>query len=137
MDAMKTTHILLLLALLSLAAGCASPVGSSGAGSSGTQNPCDKQSSIKGRIVTISHGTAGGGIALDGTKEPQAAYDKIYVLVNPNTLLFEKQGKECRAVSSAALKVGQRVQVQSTGSVMQSYPPQTNAAEIVILLPGS
>jgi hypothetical protein len=40
---------------------------------------------------------------------------------------------ECRTLSSADLKPGQRVQVQSTGTATQSYPPQIQATEVVIL----
>src|SRR5436305_2229657 len=62
----------LLIPLLLLLVGCGSnPTGTS---SSGSQTPCNKQSAIRGTIVTISQAPSGGApsyvgaILLDGTK---------------------------------------------------------------------
>jgi len=88
--------------------------------------------------LTISRTASGkliGGFLLDGTKENQALFDSVYVKVDSATQMFEKQQNECRTLSFADLKPGQRVQVQSTGIATQSYPPQIQATEVVILLP--
>jgi len=103
---------------------------------SGTQRPCDKSSSIKGSIVTLAHITMGesiGNMLIDGTKEQQAAFTTVDVFIKADTQIFEKQGQECRSVSIAALKTGQRVFIQSTGQVAQSYPEQITATEIVVV----
>ncbi len=130
-----------LLALL--LSGCGSSVGDGAASSSGSQpsqSPCDKQSSIRGSIVSItqkpatSSANSPGIIFIDGSKEQHAAYDKAYISLDVNTQIFEKQGQACHTVSAAALKVGQRVQVQpGAGIAIQTYPPQLDASEIVIL----
>ncbi len=98
--------------------------------------PCDKSSDIRGSIITISQATLGGilgTILLDGTNEQNAQFDKVYTKINADTQIFEKQEQGCRSSSFASLKVGQRVQIQSTGVTALSYPPQITATEIVIL----
>ncbi len=133
----RSTFTLLLIPLLLLLGGCGS--NSTGASSSGSETPCDKQSAIRGTIVMISQASSGagygGGILIDNTKEQKAEFDKVYASIHTNTRVFEKQGQECRSVSFATLKIGQRVQIQSTGIVRQTYPPQIDATEIVILSP--
>jgi hypothetical protein len=130
----KLKYILLLVPLLSLIGGC-------GPSSLGSQTPCDTPSKIRGTIVAISKRSSGsgnyiGGILIDGTKEKQKAeFDKVNISAHTATQIFEKQGQACNAVSFAALKVGQRVQVQSTGIVRQIYPPEVDATTIVILPP--
>lgn len=133
---------ILFLLLLSLAGCGSSAAGGSGSQSSGT--PCDKQSSIRGSIISItqkpatSSANSPGILFIDGTKEQHAAYDKAYITLDANTQVFEKQGQSCQAVSVATLKVGQRVQVQpGTGIAIQTYPPQLDASEIIILSSGS
>ena len=101
------------------------------------QSPCDTPSDIRGSIVTITQGTSStmlGGFLLDGTYEQNVQFDKVFTKIGPDTLIFEKQGQECRTSSFSVLKVGQRVQVQSNGVTALSYPPQITATEIVILL---
>ena len=138
--------ILCLSALLVLMAACAS-ANQSGAseGSQGTpkpgtprgSNPCERLSAIKGSVMSISHTPAGnfiGGLLLDGTHEQHAAFDQVYASVRNTAQVYEKQGNECRAVTFTSIKAGQRLQIQSTGTVLQSAPPQIEAVEIVILL---
>jgi hypothetical protein len=129
-------NLFCLAVLLALVTGCGQSTSSNN--SSGTQNPCERASSIRGTVVTISHTASGkliGGFLLDGTKENQALFDSVYVNVDNATQLFEKQQNECRTLSFPDLKPGQRVQVQSTGIATQSYPPQIQATEVVILPP--
>jgi hypothetical protein len=78
-----------------------------------------------------------GSFLLNGTKEKQAAYDQVYVHVLSSAQVYEKRQGQCQTVPFTALKQGQRVQVQSTGIVMQSYPEQIEATEILILAPQS
>ncbi len=99
------------------------------------QSPCDTPSDIRGSIVTITQGTSStmlGGFMLDGTQEQNVQFDKVFTKIGPDTRIFEKLGQECRISSFSALKVGQRVQVQTNGVTALSYPPQITATEIVI-----
>ena len=126
--------ILGLAVLLALTASCGQSTSSGNP--SGPQSPCDKSSSIKGSIVTISHTASGsliGSFLLDGSKENRAAFDQVYVMARSSTQVFEKQQNECHTLSFTALKQGQRVQIESTGIATQSYPPQIEATEILIL----
>lgn len=130
--------VLCLAILLMLTAGCGqnTPTGSP----TGTQSPCEKSSSIKGSIATISHTSSGnfiGGFLLNGTKENQATYDQVYVSVRQTTQVFEKQQGVCHTMAFTTLKQGQRVQIQSTGIATQSYPPQIEATEILIIAPAA
>ena len=110
--------------------------GNSGIQKPGTANPCEQTSSIKGSVVSVSHNSAGnflGGLLLDGTKEQNAAFSQVYARVRKTTQVYEKQGSECRTVSFSSISAGQRILMQSTGTVMQSAPPQIEAVQIVIM----
>ncbi|MBV8823152.1 MAG: hypothetical protein JO125_16295 [Chloroflexi bacterium] len=129
-------RVLALLVLLVLTTSCSQST--SGVTSSGPQSPCDRSSSIKGSIASISSASSGrlvGSFLLDGSKEKQAAYDQVYVQVPSSTQVYEKQASGCQTVPFTALKKGQRVQIQSTGIATQSDPPRIEAAEILLLAP--
>lgn len=140
----RNVGVLAFLVLLTLLVGCASNASGGASHTPGSQSPCEKPSNIRGTIVSIKQAPAGSStnslatILIDGTREPQAAYDKVYISLHVDTQVFEKQGQACHSVSSASLKIGQRVQVQpATGLVLQTYPPQLTASEIIILSPGN
>ena len=132
--------ILYLSALLMLMAACAS-ANQSGAsenspGTPRASNPCERPSAIKGSVVSVSHTSAGnfiGGLLLDGSREQNAAFAQVYASVRNTAQVYEKQGNECRAVTFSSIKAGQRIQIQSTGTVLQSAPQQIEAVEIVII----
>ena len=124
--------IALLILLFSVMAAC-----DTGSNNPSSQTPCDKPSSLKGTITQITSGTSANGLLIDSTKEQGTQYSKFYATVKADTPVFEKQGQECRSMSFADLKIGQRVQMQSTGIAAQSFPVQLTATEIVILPPGA
>ncbi len=129
-----TLSTLLCMVALVLLAGCSSGTAS---GSSATpSDPCGKSSNVKGTITSIKNVTNRnfvGSFMLNGTGEQQAAFDQVVVSVSSTTQVFEKRGNECHATSFTTLQSGQRLQIQTTGTVAQSYPPQVEATEIVIL----
>jgi len=101
-----------------------------------SSNPCEKSSNVKGTITSIKnvvYRNLVGSFLLNGVGEQQAAFDQVIVSVSSTTQVFEKRGNECHAVSFATLQPGQRLQIQTTGTAAQSYPPQVEATEIVIL----
>jgi|SRR5579884_893038 len=122
----------LLILLFSMMVAC-----DTGSNKPSSQTPCDKPSSLKGTITQITSGTSANGLVIDSTKEQGVQYSKFYAIVKAGTAVFEKQSQECRSMSFADLKIGQRVQLQSTGPVAQSFPVQLTATEIVILPPGA
>jgi hypothetical protein len=129
---LRSKRALLLLMILPLVVGCA--IGSGGnQGPVAPQSPCDKSSSIKGSIQTISTSSGTTIMLLDGTKEQGATYDKVSVLINSTTQIFEKHGQECQTVTLSALQTGQRVQIQASSPATQSYPPQITATEVLLL----
>jgi hypothetical protein len=135
---MRSSHFqfVFYLAILLTLAGCGQSTSTGGGNSSSTPSPCEKSSSIKGQIVTISHNASGnrlGGFLLDGSKEQNATYDKVYVMVPDTTQIYTNQQGQCHTIPFTALTSGQRVQIQSTGPVAQSYPPQIQADEILLL----
>ena len=121
----------LLILWLSVVTAC-----DTGSNNPSSQTPCDKPCSLKGTITQITSGTSANGLVIDSTKEKGVQYSKFYAIMKTDTQVFEKHGQECRSMSFADLKIGQRVQVQSTGIAAQSFPVQLTATEIVILPPG-
>lgn len=119
----------LLIALMTLLLGC----GPFGAGESG-------QVDIRGNITSIHRADAQsqeegtmGTVLIEGAVEEDTEFDKASVTITEETRIFLQEGQERRAVTFEALQVGQRVEAQFTGPVMESYPVQTTAKEIVIL----
>lgn len=87
-------------------------------------NPSDKQ----GRTRDVL-----GTILIEGAVEKDTKFDKASVTVKDNTRIFKREGESYRPVAFDYLKVGQRVQARFTGPVLESYPVQTTASEIVVL----
>lgn len=84
----------------------------------------DAQSKEKGII---------GSLLIEGAIEEDTEFDKASVTVTDKTRIFEEKGEERVVVGFDSLQVGQRVEARFTGPVMESYPVQATASEIVIL----
>lgn len=76
-------------------------------------------------------GTAVGGILVEGESGPDTAYDRAWVTVDSETRIYRQPGGE-RAYFND-LQRGTRVEVTFSGPVMESYPVQATASEVVIL----
>lgn len=119
---------LLLIGLMTLLLGC----GPFGAGGGGVD--------IRGNITSIHRADAQsqeegtiGTVLIEGAIEEDTGFDKASVTITEETRIFEQEGQGRRAVTFEALQVGQRVEARFTGPVMESYPVQATAKEIVIL----
>jgi endonuclease/exonuclease/phosphatase family metal-dependent hydrolase len=93
---------------------------------------------IRGQITNIRRASADGDkllgtILIEGKKEADTNVDKANVRVTNETQIFDARGKERRPVSFTNLKIGQKVAARFIGPVMESYPVQATASEIVIL----
>lgn len=97
---------------------------------------------IRGTIVEKgAAGTQGqtdnviGFLQIEGKLEADTQYDQAMVTVTNATRIVEQVDGAQRSVTFDTLQVGQTVEVQFTGPVMESYPVQATASEVVILQP--
>jgi hypothetical protein len=74
-----------------------------------------------------------GSILVEALEGETITYDKASVAITEQTRIIEQVGQERRPATFEALQVGQKVQVQFTGPVMESYPVQAMADVVVIL----
>ena len=95
---------------------------------------------IRGKITNIHRANTDGGndkllgsVMIEGVKEADTEFDKASVRITNETRIFDQRGKERKQASFDALKTGQKVEARFTGPVMESYPVQATAGEIVIL----
>lgn len=109
-----------------------------GCGTSETTD--DIGADIRGNITTIHQADTQrrekdiiGSILIEGAIEKDTQFDRASVTVTDKTRIFELNGQDRRSVTFGSLNVGQRVQAQFIGPVMESYPVQATATEIVIL----
>lgn len=92
---------------------------------------------IRGSIINITKNTEDkniiGSILIEGNLERDTKYDKASVTITRQTHIFEYKNKKFIKVDFASFKIGQKVQALFTGQVLESYPVQVKAIEIVIL----
>jgi beta-N-acetylhexosaminidase len=94
---------------------------------------------IRGKITNIRRADRGvddtllGAILIEGVKEADTGFDKASVRVTNETRIFDERETERKQVSFDALKTGQKVSARFVGPVMESYPVQATAGEIIIL----
>ena len=126
-----------LFLLLPLIAGCtgAPPTDSTGTVPSPADDGAnDMDVSIRGEIVDIQTGDGTGrSVRIEGAVEPDTSYDAAVVSITDQTKIYRQQGSERREVAIDELASGQRVEAVFTGPVMESYPVQATASQIVIL----
>jgi len=127
---MKSSRlVVLLMGLMVMLAAC----GPSGAG-------VGTQADIRGTITNINRADAQsrekgiiGSVLIEGAIEEDTEFDKASVTITDKTGIFQQEGQGYIRVTFESLEIGQRVQAQFTGPVMESYPVQATASEIVIL----
>jgi hypothetical protein len=116
------------LGVVSLVAGCAE--GPSSEGPDVADGPPD----LIGEVADVQPSKEGGTpghILVDSPGDRTA--DKYMVSVTEETLILQQEGEDQRQVSFEALEAGQQVQLWFTGPVMESYPAQARAMQIVIM----
>ena len=75
-----------------------------------------------------------GTVVVDaGTKSQAHQYNKIILIVTRETHICEQTEQERRKITFDELKVGDLIEAQFTGPMMESLPGQVVAAEIVVL----
>ena len=93
---------------------------------------------IRGKITSINRANAEsdeviGTLMIEGVKEADTGVDKASVRVTKETRIIDRRGKERGTVAFDDLKTGQKVEARFLGPVMESYPVQATAGEIVII----
>ena len=94
---------------------------------------------MNGKIVGICNDNPTGGninnysILVEGAVNGASESQNISVRITKNTSVVHKYGNTLRNATLSDLKPGQIIDVKFAGSVIQSYPPQTNASRIIIL----
>ena len=98
-----------------------------------------KEADIRGNITNISKaaedrpGDLIGSILIEGNIEKDTEFDKASVTITKETRIFESKSGKLIKASFGSFKPNQRVQALFTGPVMESYPVQVKAKEVVIL----
>lgn len=74
-----------------------------------------------------------GAIRVEGKQEKDTQVDRASIKITGKTRLFLLEGKKRRPVGFDALKSGQIVEARFVGPVLETYPVQATAGEVVIL----
>jgi hypothetical protein len=72
-------------------------------------------------------------ILVQGTTSGSSEDQNISVEITKNTVVLYKQGNTLENASSNDLVPGQVIGIKFSGPLLQTYPPQTNASQIIIL----
>ncbi|MDQ3799881.1 MAG: YobA family protein [Acidobacteriota bacterium] len=101
--------------------------------------PVAADADITGRIVKINRASPGsankdflGSIYVEGSGN----YDRANINIKTETRIFVLKNGKRRAADFDNLQVNARVQAAFSGPVLESYPVQATAAEIVVLADG-
>ncbi|KAF5089130.1 DUF3221 domain-containing protein [Methanobacterium aggregans] len=99
----------------------------------------DTPSDMDGKIVGVCQNdqmqdlTSSNSILVDGVITDGNQHGNVSVIVTNETQIFKKQGNKQTSSSFNNFKPGQKVEIQFSGPIMESYPPQVCAGQIVIV----
>jgi beta-N-acetylhexosaminidase len=95
---------------------------------------------IRGKVTKVMPADAEGKkrglvgvVMVEGTKDKDTGYDKASVKVTEKTSLKKRVGKDLKDAKFEDVKEGTKVEAVFTGPVLQSFPVQATAKEVVIL----
>ncbi len=113
----------LLIVLMAVAVDCSS-----------TTKPLETEAHFTGFITEI-HPIGEKGILGQILVESHAdkLVDKYMVTIKDETQIFEQIGEERRQVTFDALETKQQVQIWFSGPIMESFPMQGTAQQVVII----
>jgi hypothetical protein len=100
-----------------------------------------QQVDIRGTVVEVHHMEAPGGergailgaVLIEGVVEEDTIYDKASITISRATDIFARVGEKPIPAAFDDVAVGQRAEVRFAGPVMETYPYQGMAAELLIL----
>lgn len=90
---------------------------------------------MTGKITSISPITDGGLLGTIIVEGKGKGFDKAYIKITTDTGISWSNGEKKQPANFNHLKVGQRVNIRFIGPVLQSYPVQAEAKEVLILSP--
>ena len=95
------------------------------------------KSDIRGNITNITKNTEDkniiDSILIEGNLERDTKYDKASITVTRQTHIFEYSNKKFIKADFESFKIGQKVQALFAAQVLESYPVQVKAIEVIIL----
>jgi len=89
-------------------------------------NPANEAQKAQGLLAVI---------LVEGKKTPTTENDKASVKVTDKTKIWKQVGDKKQPATVADLKQGAEVSVRFTGPVLESYPVQATAGELIIHAP--
>ncbi len=102
--------------------------------------PTGKEADIRGNITILKQADLQGRergilgtVLIEGVMEKDTEFDRALVTITNKTRILEQEGQVYRSMTFNDIKAGQKVQAKFTGTVLESYPVQATAIEIVIL----
>jgi len=101
---------------------------------SSTAKPLETEADFTGFITEvhpIGRGDTLGQILVEAPADN--FIDKYMVTIKDETLIFEQDGEELRQVTFEALETTQQVQIWFSGPIMESFPMQGTAQQVVII----
>ncbi|MGM0367518.1 MAG: DUF3221 domain-containing protein [Actinomycetota bacterium] len=119
---MKILRFLALVSALMLFSGC---------------QTTSMKADIRGYIASINFAQVANEaeaiVLIEGSIEEDTLYDRASVSITAQTRILRNVGGKIQNAGIGELEQGQRVQAAFTGPVMETYPVQAEAKEIVIL----
>lgn len=94
---------------------------------------------MKGEVVGVCYPDSQNGtnntesVLVQGTMTDSNQTMNISVKISEETIIMEKSAGQRFNSSFGNIQPGQAVEIRFTGPVLQSYPPQTTASQIIIL----
>ena len=115
--------VVMVIAALLMIAGCASPA-----------EPLTSEADFNGFITgvtNVDNKDIVGSVAAESHADK--IVDKYVITVNKDTKLFRFDGMDYKEISFDDLEEKQTVEIWFSGPVMESWPMQTTAAQIVLV----
>lgn len=72
-------------------------------------------------------------LLVEGYQSGASYPQNISIIINKNTTIYHRYGKNLVKASVDDLHPGQKIEIRFTGPMLQTYPPQINASDIIIL----
>lgn len=94
---------------------------------------------MNGKIIGICDGNLQGecnssySVLVEGISTGKSENQNISVRITKNTTIVYKRGNMLVNATLVDLKPGQSIEVKFAGTILQTYPPQANASQIIIL----